>query len=230
MGSTVELRGVWKIYRSGRSEYAALRGVDLDVERGEFLAVVGPSGSGKSTLLHIIGGLDRPTRGVVRVDGLDLAKLSPRELARYRNEKVGFVFQMFNLLPYLGALENVALPLIIRGVRPSEAKERALVALEAVGLRDKARKKPAELSGGEQQRVAIARALAAGPSLLLADEPTGNLDSASAESVVGLFEELSREGVTVVMVTHNLELAAKCDRVARLKDGVVVEVIGGDAD
>lgn len=230
MDSLVVIEDLWKVYRVGGTEYPALRGVNLVVEEGEFLAVVGPSGSGKSTLLHIVGGLDRPTRGRVVVGGRDLAALSDDELAEYRNRDVGFVFQFFNLVPYLTAVENVELPLAIAGLPRAERRRRALKVLEELGLGDKAFKRPTELSGGEQQRVAIARALVTEPKLVLADEPTGNLDSSSAQVVVRAFRDVvDSRGITVVMVTHNVELTKFCDRVARLRDGRIegVEVVRG---
>jgi len=213
----VELRDVWKEYELGRSKVQALRGVTLDVEEGEFLAVVGPSGSGKSTLLHLIGGLDRPTRGTMRVVGVEVSSLrDDGQLSRFRNEYVGFVFQMFYLVPRLTALENVELPLVARGVEPAERRKASLEALKMVGLEHRARHRPTEMSGGEQQRVAIARAIVSKPKLLLADEPTGNLDSANAKLVMELFRKLIDEiGVTVLMATHNLELLDYCDRAVR---------------
>jgi putative ABC transport system ATP-binding protein len=222
----VELRDVWKEYEVGRSKVQALRGVTLDVEEGEFLAVVGPSGSGKSTLLHLAGGLDRPTRGTVRVAGVEVSSLrDDRQLSRFRNEYVGFVFQMFYLVPRLTALENVELPLVARGVDPRERRRAALEALKLVGLEHRAHHRPTELSGGEQQRVAIARAIVARPRVLLADEPTGNLDSANAKLVMDLFRKLIDElGITIVMATHNLELLDYCDRAVRLVDGRVAGV------
>jgi len=222
----VELRDVWKEYELGRSKVQALRGVTLDVEEGEFLAVVGPSGSGKSTLLHLIGGLDRPTRGTMRVVGVEVSSLrDDGQLSRFRNEYVGFVFQMFYLVPRLTALENVELPLVARGVEPAERRKASLEALKMVGLEHRARHRPTEMSGGEQQRVAIARAIVSKPKLLLADEPTGNLDSANAKLVMELFRKLIDEiGVTVLMATHNLELLDYCDRAVRLVDGRIAGV------
>ena len=222
----VELRDVWKEYELGRSKVQALRGVTLDVEEGEFLAVVGPSGSGKSTLLHLIGGLDRPTRGTMRVVGVEVSSLrDDGQLSRFRNEYVGFVFQMFYLVPRLTALENVELPLVARGVEPAERRKASLEALKMVGLEHRARHRPTEMSGGEQQRVAIARAIVSKPKLLLADEPTGNLDSANAKLVMELFRKLIDEiGVTVLMATHNLELLDYCDRAVRLVDGRIAGI------
>lgn len=228
MKKLVVTEELWKIYKIGKVDYPALRGLNTAFYSGEFVAVAGPSGSGKSTLLHIIGGLDKPTKGKVKVDGSDLSKFSSNQLAEYRNRKVGFVFQFFNLIPYLTAIENVGLSMSIAGIEPKTRKSKAMEFLEMFSLRDKAPKKPTELSGGEQQRVAIARALANEPDLILADEPTGNIDSESAMVVVDAFRSLVEDkGVSVIMVTHNLELEKFCDRVVRLKDGQLdrVEVI-----
>jgi len=225
MSKLVVTEDLWKIYRVGKVEYPALRGVDMAIYEGEFTAMVGPSGSGKSTLLHIIGGLDKPTRGRVTVEGVNLSELGRDELAEYRNRKIGFVFQFFNLIPYLTAVENVELTMAISGVGPKLRRSKALELLKTFGLIDMAYKRPTELSGGEQQRVAIARALVNEPKLILADEPTGNIDSESAKAVVGAFRKLVDEkGVSVVMVTHNLELAKICDRVVKLRDGRIVKV------
>lgn len=225
MGELVMVEDLWKIYRVDKMEYPALRGVDMEVYDGEFLAVVGPSGSGKSTLLHIIGGLDTPTKGRVMVEGSDISALSSGKLADYRNRMVGFIFQFYNLLPYLRAVENVELPMAIANVGPGRRRERALELLRLVGLGDKAFKRPTELSGGEQQRVAIARSLINEPRLLLADEPTGNIDTTSAEAIMEIFRRLVDErGVSIVMVTHNLELIRFCDRVIKLRDGRIVDV------
>ncbi|HIC99018.1 MAG TPA: ABC transporter ATP-binding protein [Pyrodictiaceae archaeon] len=219
----VILDNVWKVYRLGYARVFAIRGVSLELYESEFTAVVGPSGSGKSTLLHLVGGLDKPTRGRVLVDGVEISGLDEKGLAEYRRRYVGFVFQQFYLIPRLTALENVEIALMARGVPQSERRRRALELLEVVGLRDRAYHRPGELSGGEQQRVAIARALANNPKLLLADEPTGNLDSATAHSIMKLFRRLvDEQGVTIIMVTHNLELVSYCDRVVKLRDGVVV--------
>ena len=219
----VVLDNVWKVYRLGYARVYAIRGISLELYKSEFTAVVGPSGSGKSTLLHLIGGLDKPTRGRVVVDGVEISGLDERKLAEYRRRYVGFVFQQFHLIPRLTALENVEIAMMARGVPQSERRRRALELLEVVGLRDRAYHRPGELSGGEQQRVAIARALANNPKLLLADEPTGNLDSVTAHSLMKLFRRLvDEQGVTIIMVTHNLELVSYCDRVVKLRDGVVV--------
>ena len=219
----VILDNVWKVYRLGYTRVYAIRGVSLELYKSEFTAIVGPSGSGKSTLLHLIGGLDKPTRGRIVVDGMEISSFGERELAEYRRRYVGFVFQQFYLIPRLTALENVEIAMMARGIPQSERRKRALKLLEVVGLRDRAYHRPGELSGGEQQRVAIARALANNPKLLLADEPTGNLDSATAHSIMKLFRRLvDEQGVTIIMVTHNLELVSYCDRVVKLRDGVVV--------
>ena len=219
----VILDNVWKVYRLGYTRVYAIRGVSLELYKSEFTAIVGPSGSGKSTLLHLIGGLDKPTRGRIVVDGMEISSFGERELAEYRRRYVGFVFQQFYLIPRLTALENVEIAMMARGIPQSERRKRALKLLEVVGLRDRAYHRPGELSGGEQQRVAIARALANNPKLLLADEPTGNLDSATAHSIMKLFRRLvDEQGVTIIMVTHNLELVSYCDRVIKLRDGVVV--------
>ncbi|RLE64707.1 MAG: ABC transporter ATP-binding protein [Thermoprotei archaeon] len=225
MSSFVVVRDVWKIYDMDGVRVEALRGASFDVEKGEFLGVVGPSGSGKSTLLHIIGGLDKPTKGEVVVEEVKINELSDEELSDYRNKIVGFVFQMFYLIPRFTALQNVEMPLIARGVPREERRKRALEALEMVGLGDRAFHKPNQLSGGEQQRVAIARAIVGKPKLLLADEPTGNLDSESAKSVMEVFKKLNREyGLTIILVTHNLELVWYCNRVIRLADGRVKKI------
>jgi len=220
----VELRGVRKSYGRAEAEVAALRGVDLDVEAGEFLAVLGRSGSGKSTLLNLLAGLDRADEGTVCVAGLDLRVLPPREIARYRAGTIGIVFQSFHLLPGRTALENVALPLALDGVPRAERLRRATEALEDVGLLPRASHTPAQLSGGEQQRVAVARALVRRPPLLLCDEPTGNLDTANADGVVELLVRLRTERrCTVVMITHEPELADRtATRSVRIEDGRIV--------
>lgn len=226
----VSLRKVWKIYGDTSYRVEAVKDVSLSVERGEFVAIVGPSGSGKSTLLHLIGGLDRPTRGEIVVDGENISSLKDdKELSRYRNRTVGFVFQMFYLVPRLTVLQNVELPLIVRGVPPAVRREMAAEALRIVGLKGKEDKFPSQLSGGEQQRVAIARAIVGRPKLLLADEPTGNLDAKTSKMIMDLFERLNREqGMTIIMVTHNLELIWYCDRVAQMHDGRIIDVYTRD--
>jgi putative ABC transport system ATP-binding protein len=220
----IKFENVWKIYKLGRVEVPALRGLNIEIKRGEHVAIMGPSGSGKSTFLHLAGALDRPTRGRVLIEGRDPSKMSDEELSRLRNELIGFVFQTFNLIPRLTALENVMLPLAIKGVNGEERMRRAKEALEMVGLAHRMNHRPIELSGGEQQKVAIARAIVTSPRIILADEPTGNLDSASAAEVVGLLTRLNRElGVTLVVVTHNPETAAPAKRIVRMRDGVVYE-------
>jgi len=219
----IELINVVKKYRIGIHEVVALNGVSLSVEDGEFVAVMGPSGSGKSTLLYLIGCLDKPTSGMVLIDGLDTSKLSDRELTELRRDKIGFIFQQYYLIPTLTALENVELPMVFKGVSKEKRLRRAEDLLELVGLGKKKDRKPNELSGGEQQRVAIARALANGPSILLCDEPTGNLDTKSGRVVMDIIKRLNvEEGVTVVLVTHNPSLSDYADRVIRIRDGRIV--------
>ena len=218
----IELDHIVKTYDLGLSKVPALRDIHFNVERGEFVAVVGQSGSGKSTLMNILGCLDVPTSGTYRLDGRDVGQLSDDELADVRNLEIGFVFQSFQLLPRANALENVELPLIYRGVSPKQRRERAHAALDRVQLSDRWHHKPNELSGGQKQRVAIARALVTEPSLLLADEPTGNLDSATGEDIVRLFHLLHQTGNTIMLVTHEPKLAARCPRAVRLVDGLVV--------
>ena len=219
----IELTGVEKTYRTGKLEYRALRGVDLTIDRGEMVALVGPSGSGKSTVLNLITGIDRATAGTVTVDGSRLDDLSEEELAVWRGANVGIVFQFFQLLPTLSALENAALPLdFLRRGSKHDRFERARHNLEVVGLGDKLEHLPAELSGGEQQRVAIARSLAADPGLIVGDEPTGNLDSVTADEMFRLLGRLNDEGKTVLFVTHDRDLAARAGRVVEIRDGRVV--------
>jgi putative ABC transport system ATP-binding protein len=217
----IDLRGVTKTYRLGEIEVAALRGVDLAIDAGEMVAVTGPSGSGKSTLMHIIGCLDVPSTGHYSLSGHDVGGLREHQLAAVRNRLIGFVFQQFNLLAYLPAWRNVELPLIYAGVTPELRRARALDALAAVGLADRAEHRPGELSGGQQQRVAVARALVTEPDLILADEPTGNLDSSSTADVLGLLRDLHESGRTVVLITHEAEVAARAQRVVRIRDGLV---------
>lgn len=218
----IELRGVWKVFRQGEARVEALAGVDLDIAAGEFVAVVGPSGSGKSTLLGVIGGLERPTAGQVAIDGRDLGRLRDRDLTIFRRRHVGVVFQFFNLLPTLSAVENVALPLVLDGVGTRVAMARATRALADVGLDRRASHRPDELSGGEMQRVAIARALVVDPKVILADEPTGNLDSRNRDQVLELIASLHRaRGTTVVLVTHDGVAAARATRLVAMEDGRV---------
>ncbi len=217
----VELRQVSKIYRLGDEEIRALDAVDLDIEEGEFISIIGPSGSGKSTLMHILGCLDSPTHGTIRLDGMMIEKATTRQLAAIRNRKIGFVFQFFNLLPKLNVLQNVELPMIYSGIGGEERKRRAMASLEAVDLANRSRHRPSQLSGGQQQRAAIARALVNDPRIIFADEPTGNLDSHTGEAILGLFRRLSREGRTIVLVTHDPEIAAVTPRRIEIRDGKV---------
>ncbi|MEV0317038.1 ABC transporter ATP-binding protein [Streptomyces sp. NPDC050658] len=219
MSAVVELAGVTKEYPGG---VAALRGVDLTVEEGELLAIVGPSGSGKSTLLHIVGTLDRPTRGSVSIAGHEVAALTDRSLSALRARHIGFVFQAFHLVPGISARDNVAEGLLYSGLSRAERRRRAADALERVGLADRMKHRPHELSGGQKQRVAIARAVVGAPDLLLADEPTGALDSASGEAVMELLHDLSAEGATIAVITHDTEIAGRLPRQVRIRDGRVV--------
>jgi len=219
----VHARGLRKEYGSGAGLVRALDAVDLDVSRGEAVAVMGPSGCGKSTLLHLIGGLDRPSAGELTVAGQRVGELSERALAYLRREEVGFVFQAFHLMDELTAQENVELPALLAGYPPGQARARATARLDQVGLADRARHLPSMLSGGERQRVAIARALANGPQLVLADEPTGNLDSAAAFDVLRLLEDLHAKGLTLVIVTHDERIAATADRVISMRDGAFID-------
>lgn len=215
----IVLRDIWKIYRTGSIEFTALQGVDLRIGRGEFTAIMGPSGSGKSTLMNILGCLDVKDRGEYILNGTDIHDLSPDDLARIRNREIGFVFQSFNLLPRLTVLENVELPLVYADLNKKERRERAEAALEAVGLYRWANHRPGEISGGQRQRVAIARATICRPALLLADEPTGNLDSESSAEIMALFQSLHTDGATIVLVTHEPVVAAYASRVVRVVDG-----------
>ena len=220
-GAVIELDGARKTYRTGSIEFEALRGVDLAIRAGEYVAIMGPSGSGKSTLMNIVGCLDVLTQGTYRLAGEDVGELDEVELADVRNRRLGFVFQQFHLLPSLSAWRNVELPLVYGRVPAAERKERAVAALERVGLGDKLDNRPGELSGGQQQRVAVARALVGEPSLILADEPTGNLDSRSTEDVLALFDELHAQGRTIVLITHELEVAEHARRIVFVRDGLL---------
>ena len=218
----IEARGLTKVYGRGENRVEALTGVNMNVEPGEWIAIMGPSGSGKSTLMNLIGLLDRPTSGSYTLNRRDVSRLRGSELARARRDLIGFVFQSYNLLPRESALKNVELPMVYAGVGRKERRKRALGLLETVGLAERAHHSPPELSGGQMQRVAIARALVNGPALLLADEPTGNLDTVSGAEILDLFEELNASGVTIVVVTHDAEVAARTRRVVELRDGRIV--------
>jgi putative ABC transport system ATP-binding protein len=217
----LSMREVRKTYHTGHLEVEALRGITLDVEEGEYVAIMGPSGSGKSTLMHILGCLDGPSAGTYALAGTDVSDMTETELAEVRNQRIGFVFQQFNLLPSLVAWRNVELPLCYAGVGRSQRRQRALAALDRVGLADRVEHKPGELSGGQQQRVAIARALVTEPALILADEPTGNLDSHASKDVLGLFDALHQAGRTIVLITHESEVAAAAQRSIHIRDGLV---------
>jgi len=219
----IEMKAIRKVYSTGRMEVEALRGIDLTIGRNEYVSIVGPSGSGKSTLMNLIGCLDTPSSGTYLLSGDNVAGLDRNQLAEVRNKRIGFVFQSFNLLPYATALENVALPLLFAGVPDKKRNERAKVMLEKVGLGDRMDHKPTELSGGQMQRVAIARALANEPAIILADEPTGNLDSASGHAIADLFGELHAAGQTIVMITHDNGLAKIASRSVHIRDGAIVD-------
>ncbi len=218
----IDLRDIWRTYYVGGETVNALRGVNLTIDKGEWVAIIGQSGSGKSTLMNVVGCLDTPSRGEYHLNGRDVAHMPDDDLAGVRNREIGFIFQNFQLLPRETALANVELPLVYRGMKAKERREKAMRALEQVKLSNRMTHRPNELSGGQRQRVAIARALASEPSLLLADEPTGNLDSATGEEIVKLFDELHRAGHTIVLVTHEPKLAARCPRAVRHSDGVVI--------
>ena len=219
----IKVEDLWKIYQLGEVQVEALRGVSFEIEGGEFIAIMGPSGSGKSTLMNILGCLDRPTRGRYFLDDQEVSQLNENQLAQVRNKKIGFVFQSFNLLPRLTALQNVELPLIYAGLSPQKRKERAMESLEAVGLEERVRHYPNQLSGGQQQRVAIARALVNNPSIILADEPTGNLDTRSSEEIMHVLQKLNREGKTIVLVTHERDIASHAHRILHFRDGQLVD-------
>jgi putative ABC transport system ATP-binding protein len=221
----VELRNVSKIYHLGGEEIRALDDLSLDIDAGEFISIIGPSGSGKSTLMHILGCLDTPTRGTLKLDGTEIQNASKKELARIRNEKIGFIFQFFNLLPKLNVLQNVELPMIYGGISGRERRDRAMAALKLVDLENRSKHRPMQLSGGQQQRVAIARALVNSPRIVFADEPTGNLDSHTGEAILTLFRRLSQEGRTIALVTHDPEIAAVTPRRIEIRDGKVAKQI-----
>lgn len=223
MSALIEIKDMYKIYNPGENEVHALDGVSLVIEKGEFAAVIGHSGSGKSTLMNMIGCLDTPTEGTYLLNGRDVSGLTDNELSDIRNEEIGFIFQGFNLIANLDALANVELPLIYRGIDRHTRREAAEESLEMVGLGERMRHKPAQMSGGQQQRVAVARAIAARPPVILADEPTGNLDSRSTEEVLKILKELHKSGRTVIVITHDSEIAAQAERVIRIKDGKITE-------
>lgn len=217
----IRIENMYKIYKMGDVEVRAINGVSLHIRPKEFVAIVGPSGSGKSTLMNMIGALDTPTSGTCYIDGQEISEMSDNELAELRNKKLGFIFQQYNLLPKLSAIENVELPLIYAGYSASRRREMAMEALERVGLADKIRHKPNELSGGQQQRVSIARALSSRPPLILADEPTGALDSKSGIEVMSMLKEIHAEGKTIVIITHDNNIAKQAERIVRISDGVI---------
>lgn len=222
MHPVIEARRMYKVYNPGENEVRALDGVDLRIDKGEFVAIVGHSGSGKSTLMNMIGCLDVPSSGTYLLNGVDVGQLKDNELADIRNQMIGFIFQSFNLIPGLTALENVELPLIYRGLPAARRRELAVSALERVGLEDRLRHRPNEMSGGQQQRVAVARAIAGHPPLILADEPTGNLDSSAGKQVFSIIKELHKEGNTIVLITHDDGLALRAQRMVRITDGKIV--------
>lgn len=219
METIMELQNVWKIYRMGELEVQALQGVDLKIGTGEFVAITGPSGCGKSTMLNMIGCLDLPTRGKVLLEGRDISKFKSDELARIRGKKIGFIFQTFNLYPTLTALENIRLPMRIHEIPEKEVEDSSKKLLEMVGLSERGSHFPAQLSGGQQQRVAVARALSTAPSILMADEPTGNLDTKSGGEVMDVFKRLNNEGLTIAMITHDMKIAGSAGRVVKMLDG-----------
>jgi putative ABC transport system ATP-binding protein len=221
----IELRGVSKIYRVGEEEIRALDNVDLDIQEGEFISIIGPSGSGKSTLMHILGCLDSPTHGTIQLDGTMIQNATAVQLAGIRNRKIGFVFQFFNLLPKLNVLQNVELPMVYAGVATRERRDYAMKALKLVELENRSRHRPLQLSGGQQQRVAIARALVNNPKIIFADEPTGNLDSHTGEAILELFHRLSKEGRTIALVTHDPEIAAVTPRRIEIRDGKIARQV-----
>jgi putative ABC transport system ATP-binding protein len=224
----IELNDVIKRYKIGEQEILALDGINLTIEQGEYAAIIGPSGSGKSTLMHLLGCLDTPTAGRMVIDGVDVSRASGNKLSEMRNQKIGFVFQSFNLLPKLTVLQNVELPMIYAGVSARERRERALIAIERVELQNRVKNTPLQLSGGQMQRVAIARALVNNPRIVFADEPTGNLDSKTGANILQLFRELSTQGSTIVLVTHDAKIAAQTPRRIEIRDGKIVDAANMD--
>ena len=223
MGALIHIENMKKIYNPGENEVRALDGIDLDIEKGDLVAIVGHSGSGKSTLMNMLGCLDTPTSGKYVLDGQDVASMTDNQLADVRNKEIGFIFQGFNLISNLDAVGNVELPLVYRGVSKNERKQLAMEALKSVGLEDRMKHKPNEMSGGQQQRVAVARAVAARPPIILADEPTGNLDTKSTQEIMEILKELHRSGRTVIIITHDEEIASQAHRVIRILDGRIEE-------
>lgn len=223
MGALIHIENMKKIYNPGENEVRALDGIDLDIEKGDLVVIVGHSGSGKSTLMNMLGCLDTPTSGKYVLDGQDVASMTDNQLADVRNKEIGFIFQGFNLISNLDAVENVELPLVYRGVSKNERKQLAMEALKSVGLEDRMKHKPNEMSGGQQQRVAVARAVAAKPPIILADEPTGNLDTKSTQEIMEILKELHRSGRTVIIITHDEEIASQAHRVIRILDGRIEE-------
>ena len=223
MGALIHIENMKKIYNPGENEVRALDGIDLDIEKGDLVAIVGHSGSGKSTLMNMLGCLDTPTSGKYVLDGQDVASMTDNQLADVRNKEIGFIFQGFNLISNLDAVENVELPLVYRGVSKNERKQLAMEALKSVGLEDRMKHKPNEMSGGQQQRVAVARAVAAKPPIILADEPTGNLDTKSTQEIMEILKELHRSGRTVIIITHDEEISSQAHRVIRILDGRIEE-------
>ena len=223
MGALIHIENMKKIYNPGENAVRALDGIDLDIEKGDLVAIVGHSGSGKSTLMNMLGCLDTPTSGKYVLDGQDVASMTDNQLADVRNKEIGFIFQGFNLISNLDAVENVELPLVYRGVSKNERKQLAMEALKSVGLEDRMKHKPNEMSGGQQQRVAVARAVAAKPPIILADEPTGNLDTKSTQEIMEILKELHRSGRTVIIITHDEEIASQAHRVIRILDGRIEE-------
>lgn len=223
MGALIHIENMKKIYNPGENEVRALDGIDLDIEKGDLVAIVGHSGSGKSTLMNMLGCLDTPTSGKYVLDGQDVASMTDNQLANVRNKEIGFIFQGFNLISNLDAVGNVELPLVYRGVSKNERKQLAMEALKSVGLEDRMKHKPNEMSGGQQQRVAVARAVAAKPPIILADEPTGNLDTKSTQEIMEILKELHRSGRTVIIITHDEEIASQAHRVIRILDGRIEE-------
>ena len=223
MGALIHIENMKKIYNPGENEVHALDGIDLDIEKGDLVAIVGHSGSGKSTLMNMLGCLDTPTSGKYVLDGQDVASMTDNQLADVRNKEIGFIFQGFNLISNLDAVGNVELPLVYRGVSKNERKQLAMEALKSVGLEDRMKHKPNEMSGGQQQRVAVARAVAAKPPIILADEPTGNLDTKSTQEIMEILKELHRSGRTVIIITHDEEIASQAHRVIRILDGRIEE-------